>query len=107
MTGISTKFSLKEIEKDVELEKKKKAILVEHNYIHKGRYIPKTLYCRLKQTRICMECGRPLRPTEIPQIHHIQPKKKGGKNYEKNLIAVCEACHNRLDTEAFKKNGGN
>lgn len=27
------------------------------------------------------------------EVHHIQPKSKGGKNYSDNLITLCKTCH--------------
>lgn len=106
MTGISTKFDLKQIEADVELERKKQAILVEHTYIHKHRLIPKSIYIELKRTKFCMECGHRFKPTEKPEIHHVQPKRLGGDQNFENLIAICKSCHTRLDAEE-ENNGKN
>lgn len=30
-------------------------------------------------------------------VHHITPRKKGGKSEQRNLITLCEECHNWAD----------
>lgn len=53
-----------------------------------------------KRNPLCVECIKHgvLRPAT--QVHHIKPLKQGGKKYDTdNLMAVCRACHRRLDAK--------
>lgn len=88
------KFTLRDIEKEVELERTKLAIRVKHTYIHNHRYIPHTIYAQLKTIRQCEKCGREFKPYERGQIHHkIAVRDKGKNNNIKNLIVLCHYCH--------------
>jgi len=40
---------------------------------------------------------------EATQVHHRVERIDGGDDSAENLIAVCEACHTRLTTEANQK----
>lgn len=40
----------------------------------------------------CQACRK-----EGLEVHHIQPKRLGGKDELKNLLTVCHLCHVRLD----------
>ena len=39
----------------------------------------------------CAICGKPAR-----EVHHIRPKHLGGKNHPRNLILLCDDCHDEV-----------
>ena len=53
----------------------------------------------------CAYCGVPLEPFGIWHLEHMKPKKDGGGNTIKNLVAACPSC-NRLkgqrDVKGFR-----
>ena len=42
----------------------------------------------------CAICGKPAR-----EVHHIRPKHLGGKNHPRNLILLCDDCHDEVHRE--------
>lgn len=58
----------------------------------------------IKQEKVCPHC----REHEIESVHHIMPRKHGGKLIPENIIFLCFKCHNKVEIltdEVFKKNG--
>ncbi len=58
----------------------------------------------------CEVCGRFIGTLEPPNIHHVLPRSKGGKDDVGNLLAVCwvanwitdtEGCHEQIHTNAI------
>jgi uncharacterized protein with PIN domain len=96
------KFTLKDIEKELEIENKKRAIKIRHDHIHNHRLIPHAIYEQLKQIRKCQKCGREFKPYQRGEIHHVLAVRDGGKNNMKNLLLVCGYCHKILDEEQRK-----
>lgn len=45
---------------------------------------------------LCEECLTEGRSTLATEVHHKIPLGEGGTNDEKNLEAVCKACHSRI-----------
>lgn len=41
--------------------------------------------------RRCAVCGE-----EADEVHHIRPRHLGGKDHPRNLVPLCEACHDEL-----------
>ena len=39
----------------------------------------------------CAICGKPAR-----EVHHIRPKHLNGKNHPRNLILLCDDCHDEV-----------
>lgn len=101
-TDRRTKVSVKEsvLLKQIEEDQKVKKIEIIHGYIHHKRLIPQHIYCKLKALRVCENCGKEI--NYPPEIHHIIPKKLGGKECFNNLIAVCKICHEILNKEALQ-----
>lgn len=46
----------------------------------------------------CVACGD---DSEI-HFHHLVPKSRGGSDSEKNLLALCPACHGLIHSARFK-----
>jgi 5-methylcytosine-specific restriction endonuclease McrA len=44
-------------------------------------------------------CGICNGETPNPELHHIQPISAGGNNKLRNLIGLCEGCHDIVDAE--------
>lgn len=65
-------------------------------YTDKDRYIEPRIYYKLKKVKRCMYCKKKF-SGQIPEIHHILPKSKGGTDEENNLMAVHKKCHHILD----------
>ena len=102
----TAKFTLKDIEKEVALERTKLAIKVKHNYIHNHRYIPHAIYSKLKTIRKCEKCGKEFKPYERGQIHHkVAVRDEGKNNNIKNLMVVCTFCHRDLDKKQRELHG--
>ena len=41
--------------------------------------------------RRCMSCGEP-----ADEVHHIRPRHLGGTDHPRNLVPLCEACHDEV-----------
>lgn len=39
------------------------------------------------------------------EVHHIVEQSEGGKNHERNKVAVCSNCHSRIHTGEFTIRG--
>lgn len=64
---------------------------------------PKDLKEELKFNRAnhhCEWCGDRF---DGLHVHHIEPRKEGGPNTRRNLIALCPNCHDRADRGALTK----
>jgi hypothetical protein len=51
-----------------------------------------------RYNRICQICGKKTNkriPTDYPELDHLVPRSKGGKDSEWNLRLVCQGCNNR------------
>lgn len=78
------------------------------HYAEKNRYIPQDIYQKLKQKKECDYCHKAFMnlPNHLPQIHHVIAVEDGGKNEEKNLMAVHKNCHKKLDKAQREAKGG-
>lgn len=47
----------------------------------------------IKRDKCCFVCSTKNNLT----VHHIKPRRKGGKTHERNLIAMCAECHDRVE----------
>ncbi len=47
----------------------------------------------LRRDGKCFKCGR----IDRLHMHHLKPRKKGGKDELNNLIALCGKCHLKAD----------
>lgn len=56
---------------------------------------------RDKQCRGSTMCGQRC-DKEVTDVHHIKPKKKGGKDVIENLVALCKRHHSIADNTYFK-----
>lgn len=45
---------------------------------------------------LCEQCKLQGKYTTATEVHHVQPLADGGTNDEKNLMALCKACHSRI-----------
>lgn len=52
---------------------------------------------------LCEECLKEGRSTLATEVHHRIPLGDGGTNEEKNLEAVCKACHSRIHAKDKRK----
>jgi len=50
----------------------------------------------IKQKGICLVCNELLNLQEKWEVHHVKPKKLGGKNDIKNLIVLHQMCHSQV-----------
>jgi 5-methylcytosine-specific restriction endonuclease McrA len=61
---------------------------------------------RQRDNFCCYFCERDIRRGKIKSlsysIHHIVPKRFGGKFEKKNLITLCKFCHNKFE-KLFQK----
>lgn len=77
---------------------------VEHNqrYGYKWRKLRARF---LKEHPLCEQCRQSGRYTAATEVHHIKPLSEGGTNDERNLMALCKACHSRitLTTENLRR----
>ena len=61
-----------------------------------GRYRKlRNLY--IAQHPLCEECLKHGRRTPAEEVHHIKPVKWGGEHSFDNFMALCQACHTKLD----------
>ena len=42
----------------------------------------------------CAMCGRLIDGS--PDVHHVQPKARGGRDVIDNMAALCHGCHSRV-----------
>jgi 5-methylcytosine-specific restriction endonuclease McrA len=70
-----------------------------NNYVGRGRYIKKEIYCTLKNKRVCDVCG--VKQDKPLEIDHIKSLHNGGDNSITNLQVLCKECH-RKKTEIGK-----
>jgi RNA-directed DNA polymerase len=49
-----------------------------------------------RQKGKCAHCGLNFKPEDLIEKHHLEMKSKGGKNADKNLVAVHLHCHDSL-----------
>ena len=54
---------------------------------------PKSSYNTQIQRQICEHCKHPI--VKDLEVHHIEEKAKGGSNKLRNLIVLCESCHDK------------
>lgn len=49
----------------------------------------------------CRLCEKDLSnvPSWLTEVHHIQPRVKGGQDHPSNLITICTMCHKRVTTD--------
>lgn len=73
---------------------------LEHNerYGYKWRKIRAKF---LSAHPLCEQCLRQGRYTAATEVHHITPLSDGGTNDERNLMALCKACHSRITLTAI------
>lgn len=41
----------------------------------------------------CQDCGRPVGTGRPGEVHHIQPRSRGGTDGPDNLVLLCRSCH--------------
>lgn len=98
MTTVKESVLLKQIEEDEKVKK----IQIIHGYIHRKRYIPQHIYCKLKALRQCENCGKEI--NYPPEIHHLTPvRRKGSNTNPDNLIALCKECHKEENLKQFEE----
>jgi DNA mismatch repair protein MutS len=54
---------------------------------------PKSLWNAAIQRKACEVCGCPI--VRDLEVHHIQERAKGGGNQLRNLVVLCESCHDK------------
>jgi DNA mismatch repair protein MutS len=54
---------------------------------------PKSIYNAQIQRQACEVCKNPM--ASQLEVHHIEEQAKGGSNQLRNLIVVCESCHDK------------
>jgi 5-methylcytosine-specific restriction endonuclease McrA len=56
----------------------------------------------------CRLCGKDLSkvPSWLTEVHHIQPRKRGGDDHPSNLLTLCTMCHKRVTIDALIAEGG-
>lgn len=59
----------------------------------------------IKAHPLCEECKKAGRLMPAEEVHHVIPISQGGTNDERNLMALCKACHSRITLEANKSSG--
>ena len=52
----------------------------------------------IKSTKLCPVCNVKL----VESLHHILPRKYGGFTSLKNVIALCDNCHNKIEGQTEK-----
>jgi hypothetical protein len=50
----------------------------------------------LQRDRRCVLCGLP--DSNSLTVHHLRPRSLGGRDHERNLVALCRSCHDRVET---------
>lgn len=94
------------IVEDVQVDIEK---LNDPNISKKSRKDPKRLdenlriACLMRDGYACKHCG--VRNVRF-EAHHIQPTSKGGKDTIKNLITLCDKCHEKLHKGEITISGG-
>ena len=63
------------------------------NYGSKWKKLRK--YILERDMGICQECNRRGIFKSATHVDHVRPKSQGGTDDERNLEALCAACHNR------------
>ena len=54
------------------------------------------------QNYLCPICRTTLFSSERLDLHHVLPKKSGGKNFYQNLKLVHESCHRQIHSKSYK-----
>jgi 5-methylcytosine-specific restriction endonuclease McrA len=49
----------------------------------------------------CVVCGA----SEGPTVHHIRPRIIGGEHRPENLVTLCRACHDGVESVAHRATG--
>lgn len=55
-----------------------------------------------KFNNVCPECGETLHNGEFIELHHIKPKRTGGKYRMDNIQPLHRICHQRITHSASK-----
>jgi 5-methylcytosine-specific restriction endonuclease McrA len=51
-----------------------------------------------RRDKVCRSCGKtPEQNGHALHVHHLKPFRFGGTNSLKNLVALCEECHHRIE----------
>lgn len=67
----------------------------------KSPHLPTTKQKLLtRQKGLCNYCKNPFRDTDILEIHHIKPRKEGGKDVLSNLEVIHGHCHDKIHSTA-------
>ena len=56
----------------------------------------------------CRFCGKDLTkvPSWLTEVHHLQPRNRGGDDHPSNLLTLCTMCHKRATNDALIAEGG-
>jgi 5-methylcytosine-specific restriction endonuclease McrA len=55
--------------------------------------------CFLRDDNMCQMCRKKSNLT----AHHLKPREEGGKSQLRNLITLCEKCHNIAEMECLNR----
>ncbi len=53
----------------------------------------------VREHPFCERCYEEGRLTAVEEVHHILPISQGGTHDRKNLMSLCQSCHNKIHLE--------
>ena len=76
----------------------------EKKFLDSARWLRKRAAVLRRDGYICQDCKRYGRKTPATLVHHVIPFAEDAARAldEKNLVSLCEACHNRRHPERAK-----
>ena len=76
----------------------------EKKFLDSARWQRKRAAVLRRDGYICQDCKRYGRKTPATLVHHVIPYEEDAARAldEKNLVSLCEACHNRRHPERAK-----